>query len=118
MGTDKRRNHDSPSSSLSRHNGRSGCSKQLALDGLGIVALPLWMAKAPALRDLLVHVLPDWAPSPVPLVALYCSPNAVTPKIKKVLDFLGEYIGTDRDPRLEQTKASECFMSSRLQASR
>jgi DNA-binding transcriptional LysR family regulator len=91
-------------------------SRQLATDGVGIVVLPLWMAKAPGLRDVLIQVLPDWAPSPIPLVALYCSPNALNPKIKKVLDFLNEYIGTDKDPRLEQTTASECFISSRSQA--
>jgi len=91
-------------------------SRQLAIDDVGIVVLPLWMAKAPALRDVLVPVLPGWAPSPIPLVALYCSPNALTPKIKKVLDFLNEYIGTDKDPRLEQTTASECFISSKSQA--
>ena len=90
-------------------------SRQLALDGVGIVVLPLWMAKAPALRKVLVHVLPSWSPSPIPLWALYCSPNALTPKVKKVLDFLNDYIGTDKDPRLERTKASECFISSRLQ---
>jgi DNA-binding transcriptional LysR family regulator len=88
-------------------------SRQLATDGVGIVVLPLWMAKAPALRDVLVQVLPGWAPSSIPLVALYCSPNALTPKIKKVLDFLSEYIGTDKDPRLEHTTASACFISSR-----
>jgi DNA-binding transcriptional LysR family regulator len=93
-------------------------SRQLALDGVGIVVLPLWMAKAPALRKVLVHVLPGWSPSPIPLWALYCSPNALTPKVKKVLDFLNEYIGTDKDPRLDRTKASECFISSRLQAQR
>lgn len=91
-------------------------SRQLALDGVGIVVLPLWMAKAPALRDVLVQVLPDWAPSPIPLFALYWSPNALTPKIKKVLDLLSEFIGTDKDPRLDRTKASECFITSRSQA--
>jgi LysR family transcriptional regulator, transcriptional activator for dmlA len=91
-------------------------SRQLAIDGVGIVVLPLWMAKATTLCDVLVHVLPGWAPSPIPLVALYCSPNALTPKVKKVLDFLSEYIGTDKDPRLEHTMASECFISSRSQA--
>jgi LysR family transcriptional regulator, transcriptional activator for dmlA len=91
-------------------------SRQLAMDGIGITVLPLWMAKAPALRDSLVHVLSDWAPSPIPLIALYCSPNALTPKIKRVLDFLSEYIGTDKDPRLEHTTASECFISPGSQA--
>ena len=91
-------------------------ARQLAIDGVGIVVLPLWVAKAPSVRELLVHVLPDWSPSPIPLFALYCSPNLLTPKIKKVLDFLSEYIGTDKDPRLERTAASECFISSRLQA--
>jgi LysR family transcriptional activator of dmlA len=85
-------------------------SRQLAMDGIGITVLPLWMAKTPALRNSLVHVLSDWAPSPIPLTALYCSPYALTPKIKKVLDFLSEYIGTDKDPRLEHTTASECFI--------
>jgi LysR family transcriptional activator of dmlA len=89
-------------------------SRQLAIDGVGITVLPLWMAKAPALRKALVHVLPDWAPSPIPLIALYCSPKALTPKIKKVLDFLSEYIGTDKDPRLEQTGASDCFIRMTL----
>ncbi|HXM13261.1 MAG TPA: substrate binding domain-containing protein [Terriglobales bacterium] len=93
-------------------------SRQLALDSVGIVVLPLWMANAPALRKVLVHVLPGWSPSPIPLWALYCSPNALTPKVKKVLDFLNEYIGTDKDPRLDSTKASECFINSRLQAQR
>jgi DNA-binding transcriptional LysR family regulator len=90
-------------------------SRQLAMDGIGIVALPLWMAKAPTLRDVLVRVLPDWDPSPIPLVALYYSPNALTPKIKKVLDFFSEYIGTDKDPRLDHATASECFITSRSQ---
>jgi DNA-binding transcriptional LysR family regulator len=93
-------------------------SRQLAIDGIGIVVLPLWMAKAAALRRVRVHVLPGWLPSPIPLVALYCSPNALTPKIKKVLDFLSGYIGTDQDPRLEHTKASECFIGSNSHARR
>jgi len=88
-------------------------SSHLAMAGVGIAALPLWMAKASALRDSLVHVLPGWAPSPIPMVALYCSPNAMTPKINKLLDFLSEYIGTDKDPRLEHSTASECFITSR-----
>jgi hypothetical protein len=29
---------------------------------------------------------------------------------------LSEYIGTDKDPRLEHTTASECFVSPRSQA--
>jgi len=91
-------------------------SRQLAMDGVGITVLPLWIAKAPALRDILIHVLPDWVPSPIPLVALYSSPNALTPKIKKVLDFLSEYIGTDKDPRLDHTTASECFTTPGSQA--
>jgi DNA-binding transcriptional LysR family regulator len=91
-------------------------SRQLAMNGVGIVVLPLWMAKAQALRNVLVRVLPGWPPSPIPLVALYCSPNDLTPKIKKVLNFLSEYIGTDKDPRLERTKAAECFISSKSQA--
>jgi LysR family transcriptional regulator, transcriptional activator for dmlA len=88
--------------------------RQLVMDGVGITVLPLWMAKAPASRDRLVRVLPDWAPPPIPHIALYCSPNALTPKIKKMLEFLSEYIGTDKDPRLDHATASECFISPRV----
>jgi LysR family transcriptional regulator, transcriptional activator for dmlA len=89
-------------------------SKQLALDGVGITVLPLWMARSPELREALEPVLPEWTPSPIPLYALYSGPNVLTPKIKILLDFLAHYIGTDRDPRLDCSKASECFTNPRL----
>lgn len=74
----------------------------LALEGLGICILPLWMAKRPDVRERLVPVLPQWKPEPITLCALFFGQSRLTPKVQVLLDFLAEYIGTDRDPRLRQ----------------
>jgi LysR family transcriptional regulator, transcriptional activator for dmlA len=83
--------------------------RQLALDGVGITMLPIWMAKHPDVATALVPVLPLWKPEPISLCALYTGSSRLTPKIKVFLDFLEAYIGTDRDPRLHGNAASVCF---------
>jgi LysR family transcriptional regulator, transcriptional activator for dmlA len=83
--------------------------RQLALDGVGITMLPIWMAKHPDVATALVPVLPLWKPEPISLCALYTGSSRLTPKIKVFLDFLEVYIGTDRDPRLHGNAASVCF---------
>jgi DNA-binding transcriptional LysR family regulator len=80
-----------------------------ALDGLGIVVLPLWMARPYESRKLLVQALPLWRPDPITLCALFFGPSNLTPKVKILLDFLAEYVGTDRDPRLRDAKAQGYF---------
>jgi DNA-binding transcriptional LysR family regulator len=82
---------------------------RLALDGLGITILPIWMATHPDVVDGLVRILPLWKPTPVSLCALYSDASRLTPKIKAFLDFVGPYIGTNRDPRLHGNTASLCF---------
>jgi LysR family transcriptional activator of dmlA len=74
----------------------------LAVQGLGICILPLWMAKRPEIRNQLVPILPQWKPEPITLCALFSGQSRLTPKVQVLLDFLAEYIGTDRDPRLRQ----------------
>jgi LysR family transcriptional activator of dmlA len=81
----------------------------LALDGLGITILPLWMAKRPDLRDKLVPILPLWESQPLTLCALFFGPSRLTPKVQALLDFLTEYIGTPRDPRLQQKWSKQYF---------
>ena len=88
----------------------------LALDGLGIAILPIYMAKRPDICDRLVPILPQWKPDPITLCALFSGSARLTPKVQVLLDFLGEYLGTDRDPRLHQIPAKGCFTDLRLGA--
>jgi LysR family transcriptional regulator, transcriptional activator for dmlA len=88
----------------------------LALSGLGIVTLPLYMAKRPDTRNRLIPVLPHWNPEPIILCALFSGPARLTPKVQVLLDFLGEYIGTDRDPRLQRVPAKGLFTDPKLEA--
>ncbi len=86
----------------------------LALRGFGISILPLWMAKRDEARKKLVQVLPQWVPEPITLCALFSSPSRLTPKVQVLLDFLDEYLGTDRDPRLENGVATGYFSDRSL----
>jgi LysR family transcriptional regulator, transcriptional activator for dmlA len=87
----------------------------LAVQGLGISILPLWMAKWPEVRNKLVPILPLWKPEPITLCALFSGQSRLTPKVQVLLDFLAEYIGTDRDPRLRQKWAKEYFTALSIQ---
>jgi LysR family transcriptional regulator, transcriptional activator for dmlA len=77
-------------------------SLTLAIDGLGICVLPLWLAKRPEFHKVLVPILSLWRPEPLYLCALFFGPSRLTPNVKALLNFLTEYLGTDRDPRLRQ----------------
>jgi DNA-binding transcriptional LysR family regulator len=65
-------------------------------------------------RKRLVPILPLWNPEPITLCALFSSPARLTPKVQVLLDFLGEYIGTDRDPRLDGVPAKGLFTEPKL----
>jgi LysR family transcriptional regulator, transcriptional activator for dmlA len=86
----------------------------LALGGFGIAILPLWMAKSPEVRKALVQILPQWFPEPITLCALFSSPSRLTSKVQVLLDFLDEYLGTDRDPRLKNDVAAGYFSDRSL----
>jgi len=87
---------------------------KLAISGLGIVILPLWMANSADIRNGLAPILPRWSPEPITLCALFSGPSRLTPKVQVLLDFLAEYIGTDRDPRLKQDRAKGYFTDRML----
>src|SRR5450432_803744 len=86
---------------------------ELVTSGFGIAVLPLWMAKRADIRNRLSPVLPQWSPEPITLCALFSGPSRMTPKVRALLDFLDEYIGTDRDPRLNGAVARDCFTDRR-----
>jgi DNA-binding transcriptional LysR family regulator len=87
---------------------------KLAMNGFGITMLPLWMAKSPDVRHALTPILPQWTPEPLTLCALFSGPSRLTPKVQVLLDFLDEYIGTDRDPRLKKDLAKGYFTDRTL----
>ena len=91
-----------------------GVHLDLALSGVGIAILPLYMAKYPETRNRLVPILPGWSPEPITLCALFSGPARMTPKVQVLLDFLGECIGTDRDPRLHKVPAKGLFTDPKL----
>ncbi len=88
----------------------------LALSGFGIAILPLYMAKRPDTRNELMPILPLWNPEPITLCALFSGAARLTPKVQVLLDFLGEYLGTDRDPRLHSVPAKGLFTEPKLEA--
>jgi LysR family transcriptional activator of dmlA len=87
----------------------------LTLSGLGIAILPLYMAKRADTRKRLVPVLPLWNPEPIILCALFSGAARLTPKVQVLLDFLGEHIGTDKDPRLNGVPAKGLFTDPKLE---
>ena len=90
--------------------------QDLVLGGLGIAILPLYVAKRPDMRNRLIQILPLWAPEPITLCALFSGPARLSPKVQVLLDFLGEYVGTDRDPRLHSVPAKGLFTDPKLEA--
>ena len=90
--------------------------QDLALGGLGIATLPLYVAKRPDMRNRLIQILPLWSPEPITLCALFSGPARLSPKVQVLLDFLGEYVGTDRDPRLHNVPPKGLFTDPKLEA--
>ncbi len=86
-----------------------GINLSFALHGLGITVLPLWLANHPDHRNRLIPILPLWKPEPITLCALFSGSSRLTPKVEGLLDFLAEYIGTERDPRVKYGRAKQYF---------
>jgi len=85
----------------------------LTLRHSGIALLPLYMGRWPETGNNLIPVLPRWTAQPVALCALFSGHSRLTPKVHALLDFLGEYIGTPRDPRLHGVDAKGLFANPR-----
>ncbi len=85
----------------------------LVMGDCGIALLPLYMAQWPETRGRVVPVLPRWSFPPLTLCALFSGQSRLTPKVQVLLDFLGEYLGTARDPRLRGADAKGLFVDLR-----
>ncbi len=91
-----------------------GTHLRLTLCGVGIAILPLWMAQAADVRDHIVPILPTWTPEPIAVCALFYGSARLKPKVQVFLDFLAEYMGTDRDPRISEQHPNGCFTDLNL----
>ncbi|AXC11956.1 Transcriptional regulator, LysR family [Acidisarcina polymorpha] len=85
----------------------------LTLRHHGIALLPLYMGRWPETGNNLIPVLPRWSLEPVTLCALFSGQSRLIPKLQVLLDFLGEYIGTPRDPRLRGADVKGLFTNPR-----
>lgn len=61
-----------------------------ALAGVGIVQLPTMMLREQFDRNELVTVLPEWAPRPELIHAVFASRRGLLPAVRTLLDFLAE----------------------------
>lgn len=64
-----------------------------ALEGIGIVMLPTFVAAPHIARGNLVRVLPDWQPAPLSLFALYASRRNLPAGTRAFIDYVAEMIG-------------------------
>lgn len=60
--------------------------KNLAVSGLGIAQLPRYMAERHLAESTLIHVLPGWASSPMPVHAVFASTRYMDPKVRGFVD--------------------------------
>jgi DNA-binding transcriptional LysR family regulator len=72
--------------------------KHAILGGIGMGVLPEYLCRQELDNGQLVKVLPDWAPIPEVLHAVFPSQRGMMPAVRCLLDFLGEYAkeGTNR----------------------
>lgn len=60
--------------------------RDAAVHGLGVALLPLMVATPAIERGDLHAVLPEWAPPPVPVHAVFASARYLTPKVRSFID--------------------------------
>ncbi|MEO5658790.1 MAG: LysR family transcriptional regulator [Polaromonas sp.] len=70
--------------------------KLAMLAGTGISFLPDSLSRAEQQAQLLVPVLPGWAPSPYMVHAVFPSRRGQVPAVRSFLDFLGKYMQGDQ----------------------
>ena len=63
--------------------------RSAAIDGIGVVHLPLLIVSDEIRNGQLVHLLPDWAPKRYVVHAVYASKRGLLPSVRALLDYLG-----------------------------
>ncbi len=71
--------------------------REAALAGVGMVQLPRMMVRAQCASGQLIHVLPDWAPRPEVIHAVFASRRGLLPAVRALIDFLAEAFRDDQD---------------------
>ncbi len=64
--------------------------RQAALAGLGVVQLPVMAIREPLAAGALERVLPEWAPPPGVVHAVFASRRGMLPAVRQLVDFLAE----------------------------
>jgi len=64
--------------------------REAAIAGVGVVQLPILMAKEQLASGTLVRVLDGWEPKPEVIHAVYPSRRGMLPAVRALVDFLGE----------------------------
>lgn len=70
--------------------------KIAAVEGTGLAVLPAYLCKDELLRNVLVPVLPGWAPPEVNVHAVFPSRRGMVPAVRRFLDFLGDSVVGER----------------------
>lgn len=66
--------------------------KMAVVAGVGVCWLPDYWCQSELEDGRLVHILPDWAPAPGILHAVFPSRRGLAPAVRCFLDFLGEVL--------------------------
>ena len=64
--------------------------REAAIAGVGVVQLPVLMAKEQLDAGTLVRVLPEWEPKREVIHAVFPSRRGLLPAVRALVDFLGE----------------------------
>ena len=64
--------------------------RDAALAGVGVVQLPMMMVREQIARGELVHVLPQWAPRPEIIHAVFPTRRGLLPSVRALIDFLAD----------------------------
>lgn len=77
--------------------------RQAALEGLGVVRMPLIVGGRDLVEGRLINVLPGWQPRGGILHAVFPSRRGLLPAVRALLDFLGESMDEVDFPMMEQS---------------
>lgn len=66
-----------------------------AMEGLGVILQPTFLAYAALREGKLVRILPDWDPGELTVFAVYPNRKFLPPKVRSFIDFLAERLGPE-----------------------
>jgi DNA-binding transcriptional LysR family regulator len=64
--------------------------RDAAVAGVGVVQLPVFMARAQLAAGLLIRLVPDWAPRREIIHAVFPSRRGLLPSVRTLIDFLAQ----------------------------